>query len=327
MGEGEGAFSDARRLAVDSKGAVFVADKTGRIQKFDSNGVFVSMFRAETTNKPHGAQSTDIGFIQGLAVDRKDHVWVSIGYDLVVYDASSGAMVQKIPHQYPSTCFRDLTFDQTGALFVRTACTDSDRYGIVKLDSGGRVLASWSESPAWQTDSTDKLAIDAAGNIYAPHEYENRVVVLSPQGKETSHFGGRGKTLGFFDVIGPTSLASDAKGQLYAVNEDFIDVYDLQGHAQRRISGRWKRARQRHRDWPRRSALGAHRQRRHTHPPTGIGFNLQASVCGLQSAGFSLRASVCGLQSAGLGGGPSWMRSPMYAPISVNMIPIALMMT
>jgi len=32
-------------------------------------------------------------------------------------------------------------------------------------------------------------------------------------------------------------------------------------------------------------------------------------------------------QSAVFGGGPSWMRSPMYAPISVNMTPIALMTT
>ena len=31
--------------------------------------------------------------------------------------------------------------------------------------------------------------------------------------------------------------------------------------------------------------------------------------------------------SAGFGGGPSWMRSPMYAPISVNKMPIAAMMT
>ena len=239
VGEGEGAFAEARRVAVDSKGAVFVADKTGRVQKFDANGAFISMFRAETSNKPHGAKSTDIAFIQGLAVDRKDRAWVSIGYDLVVYDASSGAKVQKISHQYPTTCFRDLTFDQTGALFARTACTDSDHYGIVKFDSGGRVLASWSESPAWQTDSTDKLAIDATGNIFAPHQYENRVVVLDAQGKETNHFGGRGKTLGFFDVSGPTSLAADAKGRLYAVNEDFIDVYDREGHAQRRISSRW----------------------------------------------------------------------------------------
>jgi len=32
-------------------------------------------------------------------------------------------------------------------------------------------------------------------------------------------------------------------------------------------------------------------------------------------------------QSAALGGGPSWIRSPMYAPMSVNMMPIALMTT
>ena len=33
------------------------------------------------------------------------------------------------------------------------------------------------------------------------------------------------------------------------------------------------------------------------------------------------------MQSAVFGGGPSWIRSPMYAPMSVNMTPIALMTT
>ena len=34
-----------------------------------------------------------------------------------------------------------------------------------------------------------------------------------------------------------------------------------------------------------------------------------------------------GAQSAGLGGGPSWMRSPMYAPMRVNIRPMAARMT
>ena len=39
------------------------------------------------------------------------------------------------------------------------------------------------------------------------------------------------------------------------------------------------------------------------------------------------RGLARGAQSAVFGGGPSWMRSPMYAPINVNMTPMALMTT
>ena len=39
------------------------------------------------------------------------------------------------------------------------------------------------------------------------------------------------------------------------------------------------------------------------------------------------RERAAGGHSAVLGGGPSWMRSPMYAPMSVNMMPMALMIT
>ena len=185
LGTDLGAFNEPSRIAVDSEGGVFVSDKTGRVQRFDREGNLVGTILPTTVNTPHGPLSTDIGQVGGLAVDSKGHVFVSIGYDVVEYDAAKGDVITKIPHSYPNTCFRDIAIDRAGMLLVRSACTDSNRYQLVKMTPNGKVLAKFEEGPAWQFDTAAKMAVDGNGTIFAPHSHENQVYALDPHGKPT----------------------------------------------------------------------------------------------------------------------------------------------
>ncbi len=151
QGDHPSPFDEARRIAVDADGSAYVADKTGRIQRFDRDGKPTGAFLAETTSKPHGPLSTDIGLVEGLAVDHEGHVVVSVGYDVVFHDATTGRVLTKVPHTYPSTCFRDVTPARHGKLLVWSACTDSNRYEIVEMTTHGGVLATFPEGPIGST--------------------------------------------------------------------------------------------------------------------------------------------------------------------------------
>ena len=65
--------------------------------------------------------------------------------------------------------------------------------------------------------------------------------------------------------------------------------------------------------------------------PVGVSIDSASVGCGVVAAGCCARAADDDDDDVGhsavLGGGPSWTRSPMYAPMSVNMIPMPLMMT
>ncbi len=239
-----GAFDHAIYVAVDAQGFGYVVDHTGRVQRFDETGAFVSSFRSETTNPPHGPASDDIGTAQGLAVDRKGRVWVSMGYDLIAYDATSGKQLIKVPHHYPHTCYRDITLDQTGQIFVVSACTDPNVYAIVKMDASGHTLATFPESADWEHDTSDRIAIDGAGNLFEPHMYEGVVVEVDAHARPVTRIGGSGEALGYFHRgYAPRGLAIDPGGRLFATNGDDIDVYDHDGHAKGRLERRWKSAR------------------------------------------------------------------------------------
>jgi sugar lactone lactonase YvrE len=243
-GGGPGAFDDPRYIATDTKGMVYVADKTNRVQRFDTSGTLVSTFRPETTNQPHGPASDDIGTVQGLAVDARGRAWVSIGYDLVAYDASTGKTLLKVPHRYPHTCYRDITIDQTGQMFVVSACTDPNVYAIVKFDANGHTLATFPESADWEVDTSDRIAIDAAGNLYEPHMTQGQIVVVDAHARPVNRWGGSGETLGFFRRgYAPRGLAIDGSARLFASNGDDVDMYDLQGHPKGRLERHWKRTR------------------------------------------------------------------------------------
>jgi uncharacterized Zn finger protein (UPF0148 family) len=235
-----GSFEDPRYVAVDPKGFTYVAEKSGRVQRFDADGKGLSSFRAETTNGPHGSNSTDITIPQGMAADRKGRVWVSIGYDLTAYDGASGKQVARVPHRFPSTCFRNITITP-GGMVVRSACTDKDVYALVRMDADGHTLATFPLSPAWQQDADNKVAVDAAGNIYEPHSIDGQVVVDDAHFKVVTRFGSRGDTFGHFsNYAGPGAIALSAKGDLVIANGDDVDVYGVDGQARGRVQRLWQ---------------------------------------------------------------------------------------
>jgi hypothetical protein len=231
VGDTQGAFQKPRRVAAGADGSVVVADETGRVQRFDREGNWGATLRPETKNLPHGSASTDIGTIQGLAVDAKGRVLVSIGYDVVTFD-TKGRVVAKRPHVYPETCFREITVARSGLLLVLSACTDVERHALVTMDANGRVLATYPEGPIWQEDSSDKAAVDEAGNIYSPHRFRNQIHVLDPRGKPLRIIHG---------VDSPGPIALDSRGRMFVRSTwTSVAVLDVQGTRREKLTPCWE---------------------------------------------------------------------------------------
>jgi tripartite motif-containing protein 71 len=124
----DGEFSgDQCTLTVDPDGNILVADRSGRIQKFDPNGQFLSKITLESV----------------------DNILISPW---------------------------NIAVDGQGNIYVG----DYDHLRITKLDSEGRVLASWTgkDTDGVRFSSLLDIAVDNEGNIYISDALTNTIKKL-----------------------------------------------------------------------------------------------------------------------------------------------------
>jgi tripartite motif-containing protein 71 len=71
-GSGDGQFNYPQNIAIDANGNLYVADTgNNRIEKFDTNGVYLSQFGS------FGSGNGQFNYPVGLAFDLHGHVYVS----------------------------------------------------------------------------------------------------------------------------------------------------------------------------------------------------------------------------------------------------------
>lgn len=229
-GTGPGRFDRARHLATSPSGDVYVADRTNRVQRFDAQGSWLDSFVAQTKNRPRGPLSNDIEYVIGLAVDHAGNVYVSLGYDVQVFTAAPEFKLDRVVRGVPGKlCYRDLAFDQSEQLYVRSHCSDEHVNAIVKLAKTGAVLKRIEEPATFERASTGRVAVDGTGNLYAPRGYEYEILVLTPQGDVKTRIGRQGNAPGEFPSTYLGALAFDRGGTLHALHDGLVDRFDPTG--------------------------------------------------------------------------------------------------
>ena len=215
-GIGPGMFKDARSIAVDGAGRIYVGEYTGgRIQVFDPAGKFITQWSI-------GDRKT---ILRGLATDRKGNVYVAEGGRIDRYQGETGEKLGQL--EYERSGFDDVAAAADGGL---VAAWHSNRDDIVRFDSSGKVVRTIPaaiSSASGDSELSMRVAVDGSGYIYALGRFNNAVFKFTPDGKFMNRFGGAGDQSGEFRAA--YSIAVDGYGRVYVGDIKGIQVFDANG--------------------------------------------------------------------------------------------------
>ena len=215
-GIGPGMFNDARSIAVDGAGRIYVGEYSGgRIQVFDPEGKFVTQWSI-------GDRKT---LLRGLAADRKGTVYVVEGGRIDRYHGETGEKLGQVV--YERNGFDDVAVGADGG-FV--AGWQGNRDDIVVFDANGKLVRTIPEAISGASGDSElsmRVAVDGAGYIYALGRFNNGVFKFGRDGKFINRFGSDGDHQGQFRAA--YSIAVDGYGRVYVGDMKGIQVFDANG--------------------------------------------------------------------------------------------------
>ncbi|MBC8029133.1 MAG: NHL repeat-containing protein [Pyrinomonadaceae bacterium] len=215
-GIGPGMFKDARSIAVDGSGKIYVGEYIGgRIQVFDPAGKFLTQWTVDPKMP-----------LRGLAADRKGTVYVVQRGKINRYEGETGKLLGELDYAGGGG-FDDLTMAPDGG-FV--GAWYSNRDDVVRFNSAGevtRTIRAAISSTSGDSELNTRVAIDGLGNIYALGTFNNAVFKFAPDGKFLTRFGDAGNEAGQFRAA--FAIAVDGKGRVYVSDIKGIQVFDGNG--------------------------------------------------------------------------------------------------
>jgi len=216
-GIGPGMFSDARSIAVDGAGRIYVGEYGGaRIQVFDANGKFLTQWSIGDRKS----------ILRGLAADRKGTVYAVEGGKIHRYEGATGTQLDDLPYS-DGWGFDDVTTAADGSVI---AAWYRNRDDIVRFGPNGQVantIRAAISSASGDSELDTRVAVDGLGNIYALGTFNAAVFKFTPQGKFVTQFGGAGEQPGQFRAA--DSIAVDGKGRVFVGDVKGIQVFDNNG--------------------------------------------------------------------------------------------------
>ena len=215
-GIGAGMMTDARSIAIDGQGRIYVGEYSGgRIQVFDASGNFITQWTVDRKMP-----------LRGLAADRKGTVYVVQRGTITRYDGPTGKPLGAIEYS-EGAGFDDIVATPDGGL---VCAWYRNRDDIVRFDAEGKVTQTIRAAVSTAADRSEldtRVAVDGLGNIYALGTFSNGVFKFSPDGKFLNRFGGSGQQPGQFSAT--SAIAVDGKGRVFVSDTKGVQVFDSDG--------------------------------------------------------------------------------------------------
>jgi DNA-binding beta-propeller fold protein YncE len=215
-GIGPGMFKDARSIAVDASGKIYVGEYSGgRVQVFDPSGKFITQWMVDPKMP-----------LRGLAAARNGIVYVVQSGTISRYEGASGKPLSQLAYA-EGWGFDDITVAADGGLLTAWY---KNRDDIVRFSGDGQVVRTIRAAISSVTDSSEldtRVAIDGLGNVYALGTFSNAVFKFSPEGKFVTRFGDAGDQPGQFRA--PQAIAVDGQGRVYVSDFKGVQVFDGNG--------------------------------------------------------------------------------------------------
>ena len=226
-GIGPGMMEDARSIALDGLGKLYVAEYSGgRIQAFDTTGRYLNQWNVGPKELVHA-----------LAADRNGTVYAVHSGQIMRYEGATGTSLGPVKHSGGSK-FSDVTLAADGSL---VAAWDGHRNAglivnaksmddIVIFDPKGKVKKTINGAISSATDEFEmemELATDGLGAIYALGMMNKSVFKFSPEGKFLTRLVSGGDKRG--QVQSPDEIAVDGQGRLYVCDFSGVKIFDKDG--------------------------------------------------------------------------------------------------
>lgn len=215
-GIGPGMFSDARSIAVDGSGRIYVGEYSGgRIQVFDPTGKFITQWNVDA-NMP----------LRGMAASRDGIVYIVQSGKILRYDGNTGKPLTAVRYS-GGDGFDDVATAADGG-FVTGWYENRD--DIVRFDSDGKVIRTMKEAisgASGRSELNTRVAIDGLGNIYALGTFNEAVFKFGPDGKFINRFGGSGNKPG--QLQAGSAIAVDGRGHVYVSDIKGVQIFDADG--------------------------------------------------------------------------------------------------
>lgn len=215
-GIGPGMMTDARSIALDGKGRIYVGEYLGgRIQVFDPSGQFITQWMVDPKMP-----------LSSLAADRRGNVYVAQRGIITRYDGETGKSLGELKYSEGGG-FEDVKATPDGGLICAWYRSRDD---VVRFNAEGQVVRTIRAAISTVADRSEldtRVAVDGLDNIYALGTFSNGVFKFSPEGKFLNRFGGQGQQPG--QISAAHAIAVDGKGRVYVSDSKGVQVFDSDG--------------------------------------------------------------------------------------------------
>jgi ABC-type Fe3+ transport system permease subunit/DNA-binding beta-propeller fold protein YncE len=235
-GSGPGQFSKPRSLALDSEDNLYVADMTGRVQKFAPSGAYLLGWQLP---------QTDLGKAKGMCRDNAGNIVViEPHYSRVNHYSAEGALLLR---------WGEHGTNDGAVAFPRDACVNPDgqifvsEYGLFERvqrfqlqPNGPPLFLNTFGSPGsgpGQFNRPEGLGLDTGGRVHVADSCNHRVQVFTGEGVLVETYGRAGKGLGQLSY--PYDVCVDPAGLRFVCEfgNSRIHVFDSNGNAVETIGG------------------------------------------------------------------------------------------
>ncbi|MBI5388468.1 MAG: ABC transporter permease subunit [Verrucomicrobia bacterium] len=221
-GAGAGEFNKPRSVAVDQDDNLYVADMTGRVQKFSPDGRWLLAWQTP---------QTDLGKPKGMDCDHDGNVVViEPHYQRVNHFTPDGRLVAQwgghLTNRGPFSLPRAVAVNSRGDVIV-SEYTLAERVQVfAAYGKAKRCEFGCAGSGPGEFNRPEGVGVDGADRIYVADSCNHRIQVFSPDGKFLRAHGHAGSAAGEFSY--PYDVRVDAAGRQFVCDygNSRIQVFD-----------------------------------------------------------------------------------------------------
>ncbi len=244
-GVGVGQLNKPRSVAVDAQDNLYVVDMTGRVQKFDSNGVFQLSWQMP---------QTDLGKPKGMCRDQEGNIVViEPHYSRVNHYSPEGKLLlqwgMRGTNDGQLSVPRAAAVDSRNEIFV-TEYLERERLQKFLLPAPESSAGISNHAPVWEAsigkagnapgefNRPEGICVDSQDRVYVADSCNHRIEIFSSDGKLLRVYGKPGKGVGQLSY--PYDVCVDHEGRQYVCEfgNSRIQVFDAQDRPIEIIGGR-----------------------------------------------------------------------------------------